>query len=115
MPEERAPAFVAWMDAETAAYTAIHQLYQRTQGGRLDAPSHWIEQIARLRKVAELRFVSLEGNPDEPPQRQAVVTPQARRERRRPFEVLSRTPAEQRGKRDGSAVQLARQPERLGR
>lgn len=61
MPEERDPALAAWMAAESAAYTAIHALYQRTQGGRFSAPDARIEQIARLRKEADVRFASLWG------------------------------------------------------
>jgi hypothetical protein len=61
MPEERDPDLAAWIAAETAAYTAIHALHQRTQGGRFAPPDHRIEQIARLRKEADVRFASLWG------------------------------------------------------
>lgn len=61
MPEERDTDLAAWIAAETAAYTAIHALHQRTQGGRFTPPDHRIEQIARLRKEADVRFASLWG------------------------------------------------------
>lgn len=76
MPEERDPALAAWMAAESAAYTAIHALYQRTQGGRFSAPDHRIEQIARLRKEADVRFASLWGALGATAQPRAVVAPE---------------------------------------
>jgi hypothetical protein len=98
MPEEPTPAaFVAWMAAETAAYTAIHQLHQRTQGGRLGIPDHRIEQIARLRKEADVRFASLWGalGAASPQPSQAAPTPVQRgRRARAALELLSRPPAE---------------------
>jgi hypothetical protein len=103
MAEEPTPAaFVAWMAAETAAYTAIHQLHQRTQGGRLGIPDHRIEQIARLRKEADVRFASLWGalgaaspQPASPQPSQAAPTPVQRgRRARAALELLSRPPAE---------------------
>ncbi|MDH6169169.1 hypothetical protein M2282_004333 [Variovorax boronicumulans] len=98
MAETPAPsAFVAWMAAETAAYTAIHQLHQRTQGGCLEIPSQRIEQIARLRKEADLRFAGLWGALGAAtPQAGAVATAQPRRGRHRNFELRSRPAAEPR-------------------
>ncbi len=62
MPGEPPSAdFAAWLAAETAAFAAIHALHQRSQGGRLDLPGGRIEQIAKLRKEADVRFASLWG------------------------------------------------------
>ena len=94
MAEDPAPAFVAWMAAETAAYTAIHQLHQRTQGGRLGIPDNRIEQIARLRKEADIRFAGLWGSLGAASQ-PSVVAPVQRGRRQCPaFELLSRAPAD---------------------
>ena len=98
MAEEPTPAaFVAWMTAETAAYTAIHQLHQRTQGGRLAIPDNRIEQIARLRKEADVRFASLWstlGQASPQPSAVAPVPVQRGRGHRPAFELLSRPPAD---------------------
>ena len=97
MAEDPAPAaFVAWMAAETAAYTAIHQLHQRTQGGRLGIPDARIEQIARLRKEADVHFAGLWGALGATAQPTVAAAPPVQRERRRrpAFELRSRAPAE---------------------
>jgi hypothetical protein len=97
MAEEPTPAaFVAWMAAETAAYTAIHQLHQRTQGGRLAIPDNRIEQIARLRKEADVRFASLWGTlgaASPQPGAPEATTP-VQRGRRPAFELVLRPSAD---------------------
>ena len=96
MAEAPAPAeFIAWMTAETAAYTAVHELHQRTQGGRLGIPGSRIEQIARLRKEADIRFAGLWSGLGAASQPSVAAAPVQRGRRRRPaFELLSRAPAE---------------------
>ncbi|KIQ25695.1 hypothetical protein RT97_23300 [Variovorax paradoxus] len=101
MAEEPNPAeFTAWMAAETAAYTAIHQLHQRTQGGRLAIPDNRIEQIARLRKEADVRFASMWGALGAAPQPSAVAPVKrghavhSGHGQRPAFELLSRPAAE---------------------
>jgi hypothetical protein len=107
MPEERDPALAAWMAAESAAYTAVHALYQRTQGGRFSAPDNRIEQIARLRKEADVRFASLWGalgasTPStHSPQPRAVVAPEPARAMGQLIELRSRAPVEPQEKRRG--------------
>lgn len=96
MAKDPAPAeFITWMAAETAAYTAVHELHQRTQGGRLDIPGSRVEQIARLRKEADIRFAGLWRALGAASQPSVAAAPVQRRRRRRPaFELLSRAPAE---------------------
>lgn len=94
MAEDPDPAFVAWMAAETAAYTAIHQLHQRTQGGRLGIPDTRIEQIARLRKEADIRFAGLWSALGTASQPSVVASVQPGHRQRPAFELLSRTPAD---------------------
>jgi len=96
MAEEADPAaFTDWLAAEAAAYMAIHQLHQHTQGGRRSIPNQRIEQIAKLRKEADLRFASLaktSGAALSPP---AMATPVRRGQRSRPaFELLPRVPVD---------------------
>jgi hypothetical protein len=61
------------MAAETAAFAAIHALHQRSQGGRLDLPASRIEQIAKLRHEADVRFASLWGQLGAPVAEAAVA------------------------------------------
>jgi hypothetical protein len=61
------------MAAETAAYAAIHALHQRSHGGRLELPAGRIEQIAKLRKEADVRFASLWGQLGAPAAEAAVA------------------------------------------
>ncbi len=63
-PPERDAGFADWIDAEAAAYGAVHLLHQRTCGGRLKASSADIEEIARLRREADARFAVLRGVPE---------------------------------------------------
>ncbi len=61
MQDNRDAAFAAWVGAEDAAQAAIHGLHQRTRGGRVKAAPQEIEQIARLRKEADVRFAAVWG------------------------------------------------------
>lgn len=69
-PEDRAiesgrdADFAEWIVAEAAAYNAIHGLHQRTCGGRLRASASDIEEIDRLRRVADERFALVRSAPD---------------------------------------------------
>lgn len=113
MSEASEPALAAWMAAESAAYTAIHALYQRTQGGRLGAPDDRIEQIARLRKEADVRFASLWGalgasahtphgaHAPHASHSRAVVAPEPARAMGQLIELRSRMAAEPVEKRRG--------------
>jgi len=88
-------AFTDWLAAESAAYMAIHQLHQHTQGGRRSIPNHRIEQIAKLRKEADLRFASLARTSGATLPQPATVAPMRRGHRSRPaFELLSRAPVD---------------------
>lgn len=88
MQDDRDAAFAAWVGAEDEAQAAIHCLHQRTRGGRLKPASTDIEQIARLRKEADVRFAALWGALGTPATMPAVrpealpVTPRAERPRR---------------------------------
>ena len=99
MAEEPTPAaFNAWLAAESAAYMAIHQLHQRTQGGHRGIPGNRIEQIARLRKEADVRFARLWGTLGAASPQPGAIAPM-QRGRRPAFELLSRPavdPIEQR-------------------
>jgi|GEM_PF-1524097 len=103
-------AFIDWLTAEAAAYTAIHQLHQRTQGGRRGIPNHGIEQIARLRKEADLRFAGLAKTLGATLPQPATVVPVRREHRSRPaFELLSRVPVERsRTTSDGACAPVQR-------
>jgi|UniRef100_UPI004039BE2F hypothetical protein len=96
MAEEANPAaFTDWLAAESAAYMAIHQLHQRSQGGLRRVPDHCIEQIARLRKEADQRFASVARTQGAPLPQPATVAPAQRRLRPRPaFELVSRVPVD---------------------
>ncbi|SFO82878.1 hypothetical protein SAMN05443579_106363 [Variovorax sp. PDC80] len=61
MQDNRDAAFAAWVGAEDAAQAAIHVLHQRTRGGRMKVAPQEIEQIARLRKEADVRFAAVWG------------------------------------------------------
>ena len=61
MQDNRDAAFAAWVGAEDAAQAAIHVLHQRTRGGRTKVAPQEIEQIARLRKEADVRFAAVWG------------------------------------------------------
>ncbi|WP_431513924.1 hypothetical protein [Variovorax sp. DAIF25] len=61
MQDNRDAAFAAWVGAEDAAQAAIHVLHQRTRGGRIKVAPQEIEQIARLRKEADVRFAAVWG------------------------------------------------------
>jgi hypothetical protein len=61
MQDNRDAAFAAWVGAEDAAQAAIHVLHQRTRGGRIKVAAQEIEQIARLRKEADVRFAAVWG------------------------------------------------------
>ena len=61
MQDNRDAAFAAWVSAEDTAQAAIHLLHQRTRGGRMKLASQEIEQIARLRKEADVRFAAVWG------------------------------------------------------
>jgi hypothetical protein len=101
MSDERDPALAAWMAAETAAYTAIHALYQRTQGGRFSAPDNRIEQIARLRKEADVRFASLWGALGASTHARPGVAPEPARATGQVFELRARAAAAPAEKRRG--------------
>ncbi|MFV0676098.1 MULTISPECIES: hypothetical protein [unclassified Variovorax] len=93
--EADSAAFNDWLAAEAAAYMAIHQLHQHTQGGRKGVPSHRIEQIAKLRKEADLRFASLAGAPSTASPQPTTIAPVRHGRRSRPaFELLSRVPVD---------------------
>ena len=96
MAEEADPAaFIDWLAAEAAAYTAIHQLHQHTQGGRRSIPNHRIEQIAKLRKEADLRFASLARTSGATLPQPATIAPVRRTQRSRPaLELFSRVPVD---------------------
>lgn len=60
----RDAGFAEWIAAEAAAYNAIHGLHQSTCGGRLRASASDIEEIDRLRRVADERFALVRSAPD---------------------------------------------------
>lgn len=62
MESERNAAFAAWIEAEAAAYGAIHVLHQRSCGGRVEVSGEDMEKVARLRRDAEARFADLQGS-----------------------------------------------------
>lgn len=53
------PQFAAWMKAERASYEAVHQLHQRTHGGRLLARAEAFAEITALRREADRRLAEL--------------------------------------------------------
>ncbi|MDA7416420.1 hypothetical protein PGB34_08580 [Xenophilus arseniciresistens] len=52
MDEHRDQTFAAWIEAERLAYDAVHQLHQRTQGGRIAATPEAIAAVLAVRRHA---------------------------------------------------------------
>ncbi|RYF66499.1 MAG: hypothetical protein EOO29_38645 [Comamonadaceae bacterium] len=48
--------FAAWIEAERVAYEAVHQLHQRTQGGRFAPSDEDMAAIVMLRRDANNRL-----------------------------------------------------------
>lgn len=59
MDEQREQTFAAWIEAEGLAYEAVHQLHQRTQGGRIAPTSEAIAAVIALRREANHRLAQL--------------------------------------------------------
>lgn len=85
MQEDPNPAFLAWMTAETEAYTAVHRLHQFTCGGRKAVPLLEIERIMGLRKEADTRFAALRGELGVPAASVAPIVATATRLRKEPM------------------------------
>lgn len=59
MDEHRDQAFAAWVEAERLAYEAVHQLHQRTQGGRIAPTPEAIAAVLAVRRQANHQLAQL--------------------------------------------------------
>jgi len=59
MDDVRDQKFVAWVQAERAAYEAVHQLHQSTQGGRLAPSPEAVAAVVSLRRAANIHLAQV--------------------------------------------------------
>jgi len=78
MDEVRDQKFAAWVEAERAAYEAVHQLHQSTQGGRLAPSPDAVAAVVSLRRTANMHLAQV-SNRNPPALKPTAKTASQRR------------------------------------
>lgn len=80
MDDMRDQTFAAWVQAERAAYEAVHQLHQSTQGGRLPPSPEAVAAVVKLRRTANIHLAQVSNSHPTPLKPAATMARQKRSE-----------------------------------